>query len=257
MRRKLTIKHLIGVANAGMEIVVVSSPTEYRRLARQRVQAEDRVLEIGCSTGEATLRLAKTGAMVLAVDVGAVMVAKAQALLAPYPAVTILLLDGRDVPALAQRLPEPTVIFVDIGGDATLDNVALQLRECLRTFSPRLLVVRSFELATLCSLVTECETPQDARFPQASSRDHAARVLDNLLTLSRCTDPDSRMYAARRLRHLRTPQGLERLAEMAADESHPGVRKAAAVALAAAAAAPPADAPAEAADASGGRKPEP
>jgi len=129
------------------EIIVVSSVEDYRRLARDRVAGEDAVLEIGCSTGKATAVLARTGARVVAIDNGRAMVAKARAALAGARNVEIVRGDARDVAALKDLLPEPDVIFLDIGGRALLDNVAGMLRQCLLAFRPRLIVVRSHELA--------------------------------------------------------------------------------------------------------------
>ncbi len=130
--------------------------------------------------------------------------------------------DGRNIPALATLMSSPTIIFIDIGGDAHLDNVALQLRLCLRAFQPHLIVVRSFELATLASLIGEVETPHISglRPEEDSGRDQ----LSNLLDLSHSTSTDTRRFAARRLSGLSAARARDRLHEMTSDP-HPGVRK--------------------------------
>ena len=109
--------------------------------------------------------------------------------------VVVACLDGRNIPGLAELMPSPTIIFIDIGGDANLDIVALQLRLCLRAFQPRIVVVRSFELATLASLIGEVEPPQlSGLHPAKLPLGHD--LLTNLLDLSFGTSTDIRCFAA-------------------------------------------------------------
>ena len=135
-------------------------------------------------------------------------------------------LDGRNIPALAALMPSPTVVFIDLGGDAHLDTIALQLRLCLRAFVPRLVVVRNFELATLASLIGQVEPPLLSGLLPAA-RPLGRDRLTNLLDLSASTSTDTRCFAARRLGTLPTALARDRLQEMLADP-HPSVRRAAA-----------------------------
>jgi SAM-dependent methyltransferase len=219
---------------AGTAIVVVATAARYRRLARTLPGAGDAVLEIGCSTGEATRLLAagQAGAVV-AVDVAAEMVARTRAAVAAAlgaggdpgagagQRLTVAQLDGRDTAALRALIAAPDLIFVDVGGDARLDAVALQLRQCLLAFAPRTLVLRSAELAAVCAAVREVEAPAPRRAGprrgRARSADPQAHALESLLDLSHSAAVQNRVFAARRLRRSAAPAARARLAELAAD----------------------------------------
>jgi SAM-dependent methyltransferase len=207
-------------------ISVVSTVERYRRLAGTLPAPGDAVLEIGCSTGEATRLLAATAARVLAVDVSAGMVERARAAAAGLASVTVAHLDGRDTAALAALLPRPDLVFVDVGGDARLDAVALQLRQCLLAFAPRALVVRSAELAAICAALGEVEAPEAGRLGPARSQDPRAHALESLLDLSHSSGVRNRVFAARKLRaHAGdSPAARARLAELAQDPD-PRVRR--------------------------------
>lgn len=202
-------------------IVVVSSVERYRRLARDLPGPADAVLEIGCSTGEATRLLATGGARVVAVDVATEMVERARATVADMPRVTVAQVDGRDTPAMAALLADPDLVFVDIGGDARLDAVTLQLRQCLLAFAPRATVVRSAELAALCASVTDIEVPAaDALgtlWGRRRSPDAQAHALESLLDLSHSASVTNRLFAARKLRDRAEPAARERMAQLADD----------------------------------------
>ena len=181
----------MNVRPADVEIIVVSASDHktkslvnevntFRRLASTLPTPKDTVLEIGCSTGAATQALVATGARVVAVDRCTQSIRKLQDDMRGYENAVVAHVDGRNIPALAALMPNPTVIFIDIGGDAHLDNVALQLRLCLRAFHPRLLVVRSFELATLASLISEVETPQISSLRPVGGRVLGRDPLSNL-----------------------------------------------------------------------------
>ena len=222
-RRRRRLAALAGTSARGAsqtEIMVAASTETYRRLAAELPLPDDAVLEIGCSSGATTQILARRSRRVLAVDVSAPFVERVRADLAHASGVTALQLDGRDVPDLAAHLPNPDLIFVDIGGNAQLDNVVLQVRQCLMTFSPRVLVVKSAELSALCSLVTWHEAPEHDPLRPRSTEGTGA-VLANLLDLSRSSSSVNRVYAARRLGVLRSrhpsPEADRRLEELAED----------------------------------------
>jgi SAM-dependent methyltransferase len=209
-------------------IVVVSSAARYRRLARVLPGPGDAVLEVGCSTGTATRLLAATGARVLAVDVSAEMVARTRAALGAAPRAAVAHLDGRDTSSVAALLPDPELVFLDAGGDARLDAVALLLRQLLLAFSPRVLVVRSAELAAVCAAVAEVEPPAsggEAALGRRRSRDARAHALESLLDLSQSASARDRAFAARKLRgHAGAAPARARLATLA-DDPDPRVRR--------------------------------
>ena len=127
-------------------------------------------------------------------------------------------------------MPQPSVILIDIGGNARLDNVALQLRLCLRAFRPRLILIRSSELAQVVSLIGQIETPE-ASIPTiqnmgSGGRDH----LDNLLDLSSSSSVDCRVFAAQQLWKYDDPIAVNRLQALLSDHK-PSVRRAAKRAL--------------------------
>lgn len=212
------------------ELIVVADVVDFRRFARDRIGPHDSVLEIGCSSGATTRVLAKRGAVVLAVDCSRELVARATTELAEYPRVQVRWVDGRDLPRLAELMPHPDALFLDVGGDALLGNVASVLRECLLTFRPRLFVVRSQELGDLLGMVTEFHPPDRPRLRWA--RPPAAdRRLDCYLAMSRSLTASDRQASVRGLRKLTSPAALERLRELAQD-ANGGVRRAAQRALA-------------------------
>ncbi len=213
------------VQAADTEIIVLSNKDSFRNIARTLPTPEDVVLEIGCSTGEATRLLATTGARIIAVDKSPSCVRHLQQELRPHEHVVVACLDGRNIPGLADLVENPTIIFIDVGGDAQLDIVALQLRLILRAFRPRTIVVRSFELATLSCLVAQVEPPELSGL-RPSERPLGHDMLGNLLDLSNSTSSDTRCFAAHRLGTIAEDDARHRLGEMLADP-HPRVRRAA------------------------------
>ena len=208
-----------------VQIIVVSSVEDFRRLARTQVAADESVLEIGCSTGRTTKVLARACARVVALDCSREMVERARRELSGRENVQIVRGDARDIAAVGELLPEPDAIFLDIGGNALLDNVASLLRQCLRAFRPRLIVVRSHELADVAGMITDARPPTRPRLRRA--RPHPREgALSALLDLSRSSVASDRLLAARKLRRLTSARARERLAEMCGDPS-PSVRRAA------------------------------
>ena len=196
------------------QIKVVSTAQYFRRLARQLPTAKDIVLEIGCSTGEATRILAATGARVLAVDIAAEMIETLQTEMAGTDNVRVVWLDGRDIGALVAMIEQPDLIFLDVGGNALLGNVASVLSQCLKTFMPRMVIVRSSELAHMANLIDEVEPPP---LLSVTLEERLGRALGSLLELSQSQVDSDRVFAARKLRELGTAQARERLEQMKND----------------------------------------
>lgn len=198
-------------------MVVVSSALAYRRLAGARPRPGDHVLEIGCSTGLATEALAATGAHVLAVDISGEMVERTRARCASRPNVGVAQLNVADAAQLATLRPVPDVVFVDVGGNATLVNVAVVVQACLDACRPRLLVVRSRELAGLASRIVEVEDPEANPLLRRAPVDRIGRAVPELVELSRSADADDRAFAARRLLRIVDASARLRLGELVAD----------------------------------------
>lgn len=206
----------MSVRASDTEIRVVSEIDTFRRAAKTLPTSEDTVLEIGCSTGATTQILTKTGAQVVAVDKSAELI---QQLRQNFPHFKrfVAQVDALNIPALVELIPNPTLIFIDIGGNAHLDTVALQLRLCLQAFQPRLIVVRSFELAILVSMISEAEPPT---FSGSGNRGSGEDVLSNLLLLSRSNRVHNRLFAVRNLSKHHTESARRRLQELASDPHH-------------------------------------
>lgn len=200
-----------------MEIIVVSSTDQFRKLARDLPGSQASVLEIGCSTGETTQILARHSAQVVAVDVSHEMVDKAKCNTAGFSNVMVAAVDGRDMGQLRLMLPNPDLIFLDVGGTALLGNVTSLLRECLRVFEPKTIVVRSFELAELWSLITTAEMPKKRTLRRTTAGGKKKLAMKSLLDLSRSNIANDRIFAARKLRHIKTQDAIHRLSEMADD----------------------------------------
>jgi precorrin-6B methylase 2 len=200
-----------------LELIIAVTVDYYRRLARERVEEGSTVVEIGCSTGRTTRLLARRCGRVVAVDVSQEMVTRVQQELADCPNVLVARVDGRDVETLAQLAGRPDTVFVDVGGDALLENVLTVLWRCLCSLRPqRRLIVRSQNLACLLRLVSEIEP---AAFTEEKISLPKQAPLESLLELSHSLHAGNRVFAARRLRALNSPAARQRLEEMRTDPS--------------------------------------
>ena len=104
-------------------LVLCAESNLFRDLARTQVAPDDRVLEIGCSYGEATAILAAACPTVLGVDHSRTVLRTAAEKVpsARFEQVDVLAHPGR-VEALARDL-RPTVVFVDLGGNSPPERV--------------------------------------------------------------------------------------------------------------------------------------
>jgi len=207
-----------------IDIRIVSNVKTFRKLARSLPSPDDTVLEVGCSTGETTRMLAKTCKRVVAVDVSNEVSRTAAVACADLPNVTVARIDGRDTAKMRDLAGRPDLIFADIGGNASLDNITLVVRFCLRAFSPRIFVIRNDELAEFHGMVMSVEAPEEKRLALCAREDELQLRCENLLELSRSINKEHRAYAARRLRYVDLPEAAARLAELAEDP-HPKVKK--------------------------------
>ncbi|KAJ8608237.1 hypothetical protein CTAYLR_009476 [Chrysophaeum taylorii] len=122
-------------------LVVVARTEAFRALAAQ-VSREDAVLELGCSAGAATRLLVRRARTVVAVDKSKEMIRAAKD---RAPGATFLQMDVlRDD---AWDASEADVVFLDLGGVGALDHSATLLKRLLGRRDPRLVVVKSRELA--------------------------------------------------------------------------------------------------------------
>lgn len=127
-------------------VAVTARTSAFRQLIAQ-VGREDRVLELGCSAGEATRRLANRAAAVVAVDKAEQMLNEARR---RAPMAIFVLADclREDV---AARAVDADVVFLDLGGRQALGRALQVLRKVFKFGKPRLVVVKSVELANFAA----------------------------------------------------------------------------------------------------------
>ena len=201
----------------GIQLKVVADCSDYRKLAARCCRPTDQVLEVGCSTGLTSEVLANHAQQVLAIDHSpSVLEQTAQ----DHPQLTNVnwqCIDARDFEAIKTLLPEPDVIFLDMGGDIQLGNIATTLREYLLTFKPRVFIIRSIELAILVSCVDEVILPPEDHQTPSLLNPERKKPLESLLNLSRSPIANDRLFAIRKLIHIDDPAAKARVKEMMKD----------------------------------------
>jgi SAM-dependent methyltransferase len=205
------------------DIILASDVEDFRRIARENVCAHEAVLEIGCSTGVTTQLVGSACGRLVAVDCSIQMAEETARRMAGLTNVQVVRADARDIEKLISLLPEPDVILLDVGGTAFMDTVAFLLRQYLKVFRPRLIIVRNYELAEVASLIRQVAPPRSppGQSPSAVAGD---RVVEALLALSRSERVSNRLFAARKLRGCADLRAAARLAEMR-DDSSPQIRR--------------------------------
>lgn len=194
---------LVTAVGAPLLVLLTAETIPYRLLAASQVRPNDRVLEVGCSTGETTAVLVKyvPQGHVVALDVGADMVERTKERLAlaksesgrtcarvrvtkvdpfldPRGAVeaasALIRPDGEDEPTDGQTDTEKIsagesrtvdAVFIDIGGNREVRGVARMIAFARTAFStpPRLIVVKSQ------GLVAELTANHSGAGPKADS----------------------------------------------------------------------------------------
>lgn len=193
----------MGWEGCGCPMVVRGTTTEYRYELERLARADDVMLEIGCAAGVTCLKLAKRVRRVIGVDGAAGEVAGAVSNLARplgrrqrrTADVTFLQLllkggtanDHADKAALSslaavlhpQTLRDVSLLAVDIGGTAPLDQLLPVLHLLRQECRPRLTVVKSLPLRKLFTAANAGETLAGeipAAECTAASQDRAGNV---------------------------------------------------------------------------------
>lgn len=199
------------------KLTVVAESRDFRQQAGRLLEPEDLFLEIGCSFGECTKVLAEKGCRGIALDHSADAVALARKALVGYPDISVIQMDARDMADIQRLCPHPSVILFDVGGNESLDKVISLLRLVLKSFRPRLILVRSMELAELASLIQAILLPDRPHLLAPFTDDDIPRPL---LELSHSPVVKDRLYAIQRFRRvIDHPDVTSRLEELCADES--------------------------------------
>ena len=131
--------------------VVVTAETNHFRQMVCQVHDQDRVLEIGCSTGETSKLLIPYAMSWVGFDTSEEMISQCRNHLVETKQCHIVKVDALIDPfkALeeAQKFGPPSVVFLDIGGNRESISIFRMVSWILDSLEPRLLVIKSRELA--------------------------------------------------------------------------------------------------------------
>ncbi len=204
----------------GTNIALASDTSKYRKMARESVLDTDTVLEVGCADGQATTNLAKHAKTVFAIDNSYEFIERCKSTHTEHTNTQFHRLDARDISAVKKLTDKPDVIFIDIGGNASLENIASILHLYLLNFTPRLWVIRNYELAILYHLIKDCDLPSENQTVHAIARENLDHDLENMLLLSKSPVTADRMFAAKKLLNIQDPKAKARLDELKNDTAN-------------------------------------
>jgi SAM-dependent methyltransferase len=146
-------KRLLPIYSTKQQVLLVTAETaSYRNLASSQLTKADTVLEIGCSTGEASSILVKYCKTWMGFDTSDDMIKRCKSSLNNTDAKAYKV-DALADPDRAQRLVveglegPPSTVFIDIGGNRECEGVLRMIAWVLETFSPIMVVIKSRELA--------------------------------------------------------------------------------------------------------------
>jgi SAM-dependent methyltransferase len=149
------------IPNKGLDmtiVIVTPDTTNYRLLCASQVTSNDIVLELGCSSGQASLILIKYAKFWVGLDTSEEMIQHCRdEILARdlTPDLHVYKVDALKDPTLAkdlilnanpQNLP-PSHVFIDIGGNRAFESVLQMLDWVTKAFHPVLIVVKSQPLS--------------------------------------------------------------------------------------------------------------
>ena len=130
--------------------VVVTGETNHFRSMALQANSNDIALEIGCSTGETSkLIISNNVSSWVGFDTSDEMIEKCRQYACGLKHLVVkidALVNPRKAEESARTFGDPTVVFVDIGGNREVINVFRMVSWILGSFQPRLVVVKSREL---------------------------------------------------------------------------------------------------------------
>lgn len=181
-------------------LYVVASVEQYRQLARELPQGEDCVVEIGASTGRTTTILAENASTVVAIEKGEPPVAEARRAAQTLRNVRIRRKDAFDISGLFSEAPLADMVFIDVGGDAPVENSVALLRIYRAVYAPREMVLRNITLCKIVNAITMCEPLSRDRIGDIRSLPQIAEGTQSfLMGLSTDREASIRRAAARAL----------------------------------------------------------
>jgi len=136
-------------------IVVTPETKEFRYLVGL-ITPDDRILEIGCSSGEASVLMLPKCQSWVGFDTSTKMLEKCKTALQALPSIETTkeyhavimnaLVDSPNARREACRFGSPTVVALDIGGNRELINVLRMVSWVTKEFHPNLIMIKSREL---------------------------------------------------------------------------------------------------------------
>lgn len=147
------------------EVYLVSRASTYRSFAASHTRPEDTVVELGASTGSATVVLARHSRLVIAVEKCEEPCRMAAARLLGAQNVKLLRCNAWDTGCVLEITDHVDAVFVDIGGSAGPWQTMELAGKYERLFSPRLMVLRNTSLNGFVASLTYCERPSAEETP--------------------------------------------------------------------------------------------
>jgi hypothetical protein len=158
-------------------IVVTPETKDFRRLVGL-ITSTDRVLEIGCSSGEASMLMLPTCRSWVGFDTSEEMLGMCQAAMDRWscshccpksttkkkeyhPVIMNALVDSTTARKEACRFGIPTVVACDIGGNRELVNVLRMISWAMDAFQPNLILIKSRELTKALLETSSCAIDPD------------------------------------------------------------------------------------------------
>jgi SAM-dependent methyltransferase len=157
--RIVLIKRLVPIYTRKMPVVIFTSETyPYRHLAASQLTFDDQVLEIGCSTGEASAIMMRSAGAWMGFDVSTEMVDQCLKMGSKYVFKMDVLVDQMGAQELIRQhfTRGPTAVFIDIGGNRDFTSVVRVVAWSLRALSPQLVVVKNRALVKECTESDKC-----------------------------------------------------------------------------------------------------
>ncbi|MBI4532108.1 MAG: hypothetical protein HY709_11385 [Candidatus Latescibacteria bacterium] len=151
---RLKATHRLWRQERKTEIYLTSRIGAYRAFAARLPTPDDIVVELGASTGSATVILARHARLVIAVEKTEEMYRMATSRLVRYPNVVFLRADAWETGRILERTGVVDAVFVDIGGSAAPWQTMELAKKYQRLFVPRILVLRNTKLNDFVATLT-------------------------------------------------------------------------------------------------------
>jgi len=161
----------------GIPVIVTEDVREYREIAKQCLNQQDVVLEVGCHLGVTADIISKYCREIVAIDVGELFLNKARE---RFPHLQFECLDGNNISAILKLGKKFNKIFVDIGGNRDLSVLLPLLRSLEAGLSPTVIVVKNYKLRRL---MLQCYAYEDYREVMS---ENGERVKDGGLRVQEC-----------------------------------------------------------------------